>query len=136
LSDDAEQLACSIAGFIPLGRSTLDEKDDMASRVQVVLIDDIDGGDADATVAFSLEGVDYEIDLSERNAERLRAALAPYVDAGRKVTGGRPRRRSSGGSGKGRSAKIRAWARDNGIDVNTRGRIPAEVVARYEAAQR
>lgn len=112
------------------------EKDEMASKVQVVLIDDIDGGEADATFAFSLEGTDYEIDLSEDNAQTLRQALAPYIEAGRRASGGKSRRRSQAGPGKGRSAKIRSWARDNGIEVNARGRIPADVVAKYDAAQR
>lgn len=107
----------------------------MASKVQIVLIDDIDGGEADATVSFSLEGTNYEIDLSEANVESLREALAPFIDAGRRVAGGKKssRRASAGGRGN-KSAEIRAWAQANGIDVSARGRIPAEVVAKFEAA--
>lgn len=106
----------------------------MASKVQVVLIDDIDGGTADSTVSFSLEGTNYEIDLSEANAQRLRGALEPFIAAGRRVTGAkRTGRRSAAGSGN-RSAQIRAWAQANGIAVNARGRVPADVVAKFEAA--
>lgn len=108
----------------------------MASKVQVVLIDDIDGGDAESTVSFSLEGSNYEIDLSAANAERLREALAPFISAGRRVAAGkRAGRRTTGSAGRGnRSAEIRAWAQANGIAVNARGRIPADVVAKFDAA--
>lgn len=108
----------------------------MASKVQIVLIDDIDGGEADATVSFSLEGTNYEIDLSEANAEGLREALAPYIDAGRRVAGSkRAGRRSAAATSRGnRSAEIRAWAQANGIEVSARGRIPADVVAKFDAA--
>ena len=108
----------------------------MASKVQVVLIDDLDGSDADSTVAFALDGTNYEIDLSRDNAEQLREALAPYIQAGRRAAGGkRGGRRGTASSAQGnRSAQIRAWAQDNGIEVSARGRIPADVVAKYEAA--
>lgn len=108
----------------------------MASKVQIVLIDDIDGGDADATVSFSLDGTNYEIDLSEANAEGLREALAPFIEAGRRVPGGKKGgRRTAAAGGRGnKSAEIRAWAQANGIEVSARGRIPADVVAKFEAA--
>ena len=111
----------------------------MASRVQIVLVDDIDGGDADVSIEFGLDGVDYEIDLSDENAAALRTALAPYIQAARRSPGGRGSRRrrsAAAGAKDSRSAQIRSWARSNGIEVNARGRIPAELVARYEAAQR
>ncbi len=108
----------------------------MAQKVQVVLVDDIDGGSADETVAFALDGVTYEIDLSKKNAAKLRDEFAPWVGSARKVTstrgrrsGGRPR---SGRSGD--TAAVRAWARENGIAVNERGRISADVLAQYQAA--
>ncbi len=106
----------------------------MAQKVQVVLIDDIDGGDAQETLTFALDGVSYEIDLSSANASRLRAAFGPYVEHARKAgrTGVR-RQRSSNRTGK--SAQIRAWAREHGIQVNERGRIPADVTAKFEASQ-
>jgi hypothetical protein len=109
----------------------------MAQRVHVVLVDDIDGGDAAETVSFGLDGVDYEIDLSEQHAKELRDALALYVGHGRR-TGGRRRGGQRGGgasAGKGPSAaEIRDWARENGWDVPARGRVSAEVREAYAAA--
>ena len=111
----------------------------MAQRVNVVLVDDIDGSDAAETISFALDGVDYEIDLSEKHANELRKAFSLYVGHGRR-TGGRRRsgRRStpsapaaaSGAS----AAEIRAWARENGWDVPERGRVSAEVREAYAAA--
>ena len=110
----------------------------MAQKVQVILVDDVDGGDASETVTFGLDGVTYEIDLNEKNASKLRDSLATWVGHGRKV-GGRSasgtRRRSTGGSGND-TAAIRQWARDNGHDVSERGRISAEVMAAYESAKK
>lgn len=108
----------------------------MAQRVQVVLVDDIDGGSADETVAFALDGVGYEIDLSAGNAARLREVLAPYVGHARKATRAAAGRRA-GRTGKsaGNSAEIRAWAKAQGLEINERGRVPASVVAKFEAAR-
>jgi hypothetical protein len=118
----------------------------MAQRVQVVLEDDIDGGEAHETISFSLDGVSYEIDLSEDNAAKLRDAFAVYVGSGRRVggrsTSGRAARSSatSGsttGARRGRSgepAKIREWARANGREVSGRGRVSAELREAYEKA--
>ena len=111
----------------------------MAQRVNVVLVDDIDGNDASETVTFALDGVDYEIDLSDQHASDLREALALYIGHGRR-TGGRRRsgRRSSASpatTGEGASAAdIRAWARENGYEVPERGRVSAEVREAYAAA--
>lgn len=105
----------------------------MAQKVQVLLVDDLDGGEADETVAFSLDGTTYEIDLSDKNAEQMRAALAPFVGGARRAGAGK-RRRGRAPSNRERSADIRAWAKSRGIKVNERGRIPAQVVAQYEAA--
>ena len=110
----------------------------MAQKVQVVLVDDLDGGTAQETVSFALDGVSYEIDLSAANAAALRDALSTWVGHGRRV-GGRVRAtrrggaQSSGRASGGESAAIRAWARSNGYTVNERGRIPAEVKAAYDA---
>jgi Lsr2 len=112
----------------------------MAKRVTVTLVDDFDGeGAADETVEFGLDGVTYEIDLSVKNANKLRAELNKWAEAGRRV-GGRRRGRSAG-AGRGRaaidreqSAAIREWARRNGHNVSTRGRIPAEVIDAFHAA--
>jgi hypothetical protein len=112
----------------------------MAQRVNVVLVDDIDGSDASETVSFALDGVDYEIDLSDGHAGELREALSLYVGHGRR-TGGRrkngARRSSPAASGDGSSASaadIRAWARENGYEVPERGRVSAEVREAYTAA--
>lgn len=113
----------------------------MAQKVQVLLVDDLDGGEASETVGFSLDGTSYEIDLSEKNADELRDTFAKYVGAARKA--GRP---SSGGSGSGRSsgrarsstamdrdqaAAIRSWAKKQGLQVSDRGRIPATIIEQY-----
>lgn len=108
----------------------------MAQKVQVILVDDIDGGEADETVTFSLDGVAYEIDLSSENAEKLRNAVAPYVGAARRVGGRavRGRGRRAGARGGTSTSAIREWAKQKGLKVSDRGRIPAEIVEQYEAA--
>ncbi len=105
----------------------------MAQKVQVILVDDIDGGPATETVSFSLDGASYEVDLSAKNAAKLRDAFAAYVGAARKVGSRSARRRRSSGADN-RTAQIRAWAKSKNLNVNERGRIPAEIVAKYEAA--
>lgn len=105
----------------------------MAQRVQIILEDDFDGGEADETVAFGLDGSDYEIDLSSANASKLRDALAPWVAAARKTGGRRVRRSVRQAAGPG-SAEIRAWAQENGYQVSSRGRVPAEVREAYAKA--
>jgi hypothetical protein len=109
----------------------------VAQKVQVLLVDDLDGGEADETVTFALDGKTYEIDLTTSNADKLRGLLEPYTKGGRR-TGGR----ATGGRGKGRAvaggnkdtAEIRKWARENGHNVNDRGRVPAEIREAYEKA--
>ena len=71
----------------------------MAQEVKVILVDDVDGGPASETLTFAFDGVNYEIDLSERNAARLRADLEPWISAGRRVT---PRRSSAASRGSSR----------------------------------
>ncbi|HET8560192.1 MAG TPA: Lsr2 family protein [Marmoricola sp.] len=107
----------------------------MAQKVNIVLVDDIDGNDADETVSFALDGKEYEIDLNSTNAQKLRDALAPFVGHARRATGGRAgaRRRSRSDSGAS-AAEIREWARENGWDVPDRGRVSAEVREAYAAA--
>lgn len=104
----------------------------MAQRVQIILEDDYDGGEADETVAFGLDGSDYEIDLSDGNAAKLRDALAPWLANARK-TGGRRKRGMKQSAGPG-SAEIRAWAQESGMSVSTRGRVPVEVREAYAKA--
>ncbi|MFR9794653.1 histone-like nucleoid-structuring protein Lsr2 [Streptomyces sp. MS06] len=105
----------------------------MAQKVVVTLFDDIDGSEAAETIAFGLDGKSYEIDLNEANAGKLREALAPYVDAGRK--------RSRSGKTYQQThvapdpAAVRAWAQANKMDVPARGRIPKRVYEAFAAAQ-
>jgi hypothetical protein len=104
----------------------------MAQRVQIILEDDYDGGIADETISFGLDGAEYEIDLSTRNAAGLRDALAPWLAHARK-TGGR-RKRAAKASGSSSTSDIRAWAQAQGLDVSSRGRVSAEVRDAYEKA--
>ena len=114
----------------------------MAQKVNIVLVDDIDGSEATETVTFGLDGTTYEIDLNDKNAAALRDAVGHYVGHARKVTGGGGGRRSSGrrssssnGSFSAHSAReIRDWARSNGYTVPDRGRIPREVREAFDAA--
>ncbi|KAA1419559.1 Lsr2 family protein [Nocardioides humilatus] len=107
----------------------------MAQRVNIVLVDDIDGSEASETVAFGLDGSSYEIDLNEKNAAKLRDALAGYVGHARKVGGARRGRSAAKAPAGGVSAKdVRDWARANGHKVPDRGRIPADVREAYDAA--
>ena len=103
----------------------------MAQKISVLLVDDLDGSDAAETVRFGLDGVSYEIDLSEKNAKALREALADYVGSRSTYWGAISARSARSGS---TAAEIRAWARDNGWDVPDRGRVSAEVRAAFEAA--
>lgn len=108
----------------------------MAQKVQVLLVDDLDGSEANETVTFGLDGASYEIDLSSGNAGKLRAELAHYVEHARKGSSAAPqrgRRRPRSGAGREQSARIREWAKQNGYKVNERGRIPADIVREYEA---
>jgi len=104
----------------------------MATKVLTTLQDDIDGSDATETVRFALDGVEWEIDLSERNANRLRNNLSVFIAHGRKVGGKRGRKPASPSPTD--TQAVRKWAQANDIEVNARGRIPAEVVQRYRAA--
>ena len=109
----------------------------MAQKVQVILVDDIEGGAADETVSFSLDGVSYELDLSKKNAAKLRDSFAQYVASARRVGGrgrGRGRRGRAGGTRGTDTSAIRQWARDQGLKVSDRGRVPADILAKYEAA--
>ena len=111
----------------------------MAQRVQTLLIDDLDGGEAEGTVRFGLDGAEYEIDLSAEHAEALRRALAPYVSAARRAPGAAARRpgrggRRAAGAGAADPVAVREWAKSQGIEVKDRGRVPAELVVKFKAA--
>lgn len=108
----------------------------MAQKVTVALEDDLDGGPADETVRFGLGGTEYEIDLSKKNAAAFRKELAPFIEHARRAGRGSSRRPARTASSRQRSGDIRAWAKQQGITVSERGRIPASVVQQYEAATR
>jgi hypothetical protein len=111
----------------------------VARREIVVLEDDLDGGKADETVKFALDGVQYEIDLSDKNANKLRGAFADYISHGRRVgrggvvVGGRAaaRARGSAAADREQNKAIRAWAKRKGKAISDRGRIPQEIVDEY-----
>ena len=105
----------------------------MAQRTQILYVDDIDGSEADSTVRFGLDGADYEIDLNTNHADQFAEAIRPYIDAGRKVSSSRRPARGSRPARHNQS-DVRAWARAQGLKISDRGRIPADVLARYESA--
>ena len=107
----------------------------MSQKIQVLFIDDLDGGEATGTVRFGLDGTDYEIDLSTAHSDELRNALQQYITHGRR-TGGTARRaaHSRHGSDGVDNAKVREWATGQGIEIKDRGRVPASVVEQYKTA--
>jgi Lsr2 len=114
----------------------------MAQQTTVRFVDDLDGSEATGTFDFSLEGRNYQIDLSDENAAKLRDILAPYISAARKA-GGRGRGRAprqivvaekSARTNREDTAALRQWARENGHQVSERGRIPKSVIEAYQAA--
>ena len=108
----------------------------MATRISVALEDDLDGGPADETVRFGLGNSEYEIDLNKKNARTFRRQLAPFIEHARKAGRGQRRRSVRTASSRQRSSDIRAWAKDQGIVLSARGRIPASIAEQYEAAMR
>ncbi len=107
----------------------------MAQQIQTLFIDDIDGGPAEGTVRFGLDGTDYEIDLSTAHSEELHTVLAGYVTCARKANGtARRGPRGRRGADPFDTRKVREWARAEGIDIKERGRVPAEVIEKYKAA--
>jgi hypothetical protein len=111
----------------------------VAQHFQVRYTDDIDGtdlGETSNTITFAFEGKEYSIDLSDENAEAFRAEVAPYIEAGHRVTGSKTKtaRKSAGKTSPGDTKAIRDWARTNGYDVSDRGRIPSDVMEAYAAA--
>jgi len=106
----------------------------MATKITIALEDDLDGGPADETVRFMVDGTDYEIDLNKKNAAALRKKLAPFVEHARRAGRGQRRRAGDSVASRRRGSEIRDWAKDQGIVVSGRGRIPASVVEQYDAA--
>ena len=104
----------------------------MATRTIVSFIDDLDGTEAAETVQFGLDGTEYEIDVNGDNAEQLRAVLSPYISKARRLArNGKPYRRTNVGPD---SKTVRAWALAQGLDCPERGRIPAAILEKYQAA--
>ena len=110
----------------------------MARKVQVDLLDDIDGSQADETLKFGLDGTHYEIDVNAKHAEKLRASLAKFITKSRRIgrghvvvtgrgrTGGAPAR-----ADRAQNQAIRDWAKSRGLEVSDRGRIPVNVTEQY-----
>jgi hypothetical protein len=105
----------------------------MAQKVETLLVDDLDGSEAEGTVRFAVDGSDYEIDLSTSHAQQLRDALAPYITAARRTSTG-SRRTGQKAAKAPDPIEVREWARAQGIDVKDRGRVPAELIAKFKAA--
>lgn len=116
----------------------------MAQKVQVLLVDDLDGGEASETVSFALDGSTYEIDLSKKNADDLRDTFAKYVGSARKASRATAAASRSTGTGRSRgsstsmdrdqAAAIRSWAKKQGLKVSDRGRIPATIIEQYNSS--
>lgn len=109
----------------------------MATHTIVTRTDDLDGGPADTTIHFAVGAVSYEIDLNEENAEKFRAALEPYMDAGRKRYPNKAQAQGPGPGnwgtplGKKKAREIRRWGNEHGWEVGRYGRVPKEVVDAY-----
>jgi hypothetical protein len=110
----------------------------MAQRL--ILTDDLDESEGAETITYTVNGQDYEIDLSEENAQRFYDVLGPYIEKSRRVqrqaasTPRRDGRRRSSGSSRDDLPQIREWAQANGHDVSARGRIKKEVIDAYDEA--
>ncbi|MBG0560035.1 histone-like nucleoid-structuring protein Lsr2 [Actinoplanes aureus] len=113
----------------------------MAKQIITLLTDDLDGGEADRTVEFGLDGVNYTIDLSEKNAGKLRKALEPFLSAATRLgrngsiqaTARRAAPAATSRSSRDQNQAIREWANKNGYTVSERGRIPSDVVEAYHS---
>ncbi|MFC3455794.1 histone-like nucleoid-structuring protein Lsr2 [Amycolatopsis speibonae] len=118
----------------------------MAKRVSVEILDDLDGSEATQTLPFALDGVSYEIDLSDKNAQALREEFDRYVAAGRRIGGRRikvavgqltdgaaPWRSAASGTDQEYDQQVRAWAAENGYTLSDQGRIPGEITEAFEA---
>ena len=107
----------------------------MAQQITVALEDDLDGGPADETVRFGVGSTRYEIDLSAKNAAAFRKQLAPFIRHARSAARGQRRWAGRSAASRERSADIRVWAKEAGVTVSDRGRIPASVIEQYKTAQ-
>lgn len=108
----------------------------MATITTTTIVDDIDGSSPAETVRFGLDGVDYEIDLSEKNAAALRQALESYLAAARRTGGRRGAKARPATTDRVRNVKIRQWAKASGYQVSDRGRLAQDIIDAYDAAQK
>ena len=113
----------------------------MAQRVQVQLVDDLNGEEAQETIRFGLDGTEYEIDLTTDNASELRSTLSQYLNVARKSSGGRRGQSGQRGNSTSRTKrdevqKIRQWAQDNGHNPSSRGRVSQSIVDAYNEANK
>jgi len=106
----------------------------MAQRIQTLFIDDLDGSEAAGTVRFGLDGTEYEIDLSTAHSAELHSALERFIRHARRTGTARRVPRSQRGNSAADTAKVREWAKEQGIEIKDRGRVPATVVEQYQAA--
>ena len=109
----------------------------MAQKFQTLFIDDLDGGEAAETVRFGLDGTDYEIDLSSAHTDELRRTLDQYVTHARRAGAAASRHSSRSGrrtNNPVETHQVREWAREHGVEIHERGRVPAEVFEKYRAA--
>ena len=111
----------------------------MAQEVIYKLSDDLDGSEAEETISFALDGSSYEIDLNSKNAAALRKALEKYTASARRMSAsasgrGRPRDGRPGRKNDVDPKAVRLWAHEHGLDVSSRGRIPADLIEQYRAA--
>jgi hypothetical protein len=110
----------------------------VAQKIQTLFIDDLDGGEAEGTVRFGLDGAEFEIDLSAAHAAAFRETMERYIEAGRK-TGGQEKRSVRRGGRRSASdgpnpSEVREWAKAKGLAVNDRGRVPGELIVKFQAA--
>ncbi|GAB3471928.1 Lsr2 family protein [Kineococcus endophyticus] len=113
----------------------------MAQTTRILLTDDLDGSEATQTVTFAVDGITYEIDLSDEHAAQLRESVAVYVDRARKLRGSaikkrtasRPASRKPAGD-KTDTQQVRAWAKEHGIEVSERGRLSNDLIVRFQEA--
>lgn len=113
----------------------------MARKVEVTLIDDLTGGEADETVSFGLDGTRYEIDLSAGNAKKLRDGLAKFIDAARKDKGTRQQpvrgataRKAVAAAAGPNTSDVREWAKAQGYEVSERGRVANDLIVKFQEA--
>jgi Lsr2 len=106
----------------------------MATKMSVIISDDLDGSADAEPVSFGIDGTNYEVDLSAKNRAKLEKALAPFIEAGRRQSARGKRRANRASSSRTDNAAIRAWAKSSGLQVSERGRISTDVIREYQAA--